>query len=507
MHRSTDRTAVSRVLRGAVVVAVALTVGSVGLTSCSVVNAARKVAHDVTGNKATIDNFTNTIKSSQATTFEATYVTTGGAPATVVYAVEPPNGLTFRDTPSGGATTTVDIIVNSSGEYSCSGSGSAPTCQKLGTARGRRPEPDLRFLHALTLDGVSQGLLSGGRSGRRQGDLVDDDRQRVQHAVCRLHGARGSWHEHDLQHGPGHPRVRERGGGLDQLRDQELHRIPPRVTVRVAAGSHDHHHADDDVLTLLPTASETRARAPRSQSKRGSRSRVRLSSKNPSVAVTSPRLSWGSVLDVEVYVDPSCPWAWITSMWVKEVAPQRDLDVMWRSYCLEIRDDYGVAPTVPQHLHQAALAGHAVSHRMLRIFEAARARAGEDAVDALFMQWGRRFFGQPPQRGRRAPGGSVWRHRASRPISSMTQTTTGGTPPFSMPWRWPTRSVGPRPRPRRSWCRGHPPFGFKGPVMAPAPTGTAALRLWDAIQVIAAEPGFFEITRPRSNRPVPPPPV
>jgi hypothetical protein len=41
-------------------------------------------------------------------------------------------------------------------------------------------------------------------------------------------------------------------------------------------------------------------------------------------------------------------------------------------------------------------------------------------------------------------------------------------------------------------------------VMAPAPTGPAAVRLWDAIQVISQEPGFFEITRPRANRPRPP---
>src|SRR5580693_1609460 len=95
---------------------------------------------------------------------------------------------------------------------------------------------------------------------------------------------------------------------------------------------------------------------------------------------------------VEVFVDPSCPWAWITSRWVKEVAPARDLAVAWRSYCLEIRDDYGVAPTVPEKFREAALAGHALSHRMLRIFEAARSRGGEDAVDALYTAWGRRFF-------------------------------------------------------------------------------------------------------------------
>jgi hypothetical protein len=49
--------------------------------------------------------------------------------------------------------------------------------------------------------------------------------------------------------------------------------------------------------------------------------------------------------------------------------------------------------------------------------------------------------------------------------------------------------------------RADPPYGFKGPVMAPAPTAHAAIRLWDAVRVLAQEPGFFEITRPRVNRP------
>jgi hypothetical protein len=115
---------------------VAIVAGSIGLTSCGVVNAVRKVEHAVTGNKAAIDTFTNKIKAGEGTTFEATYVTTGSSPATVVYAVQPPQGLAFEDTPTGGSTSTVDIIVNSSGEYSCSRppSVSGPTCQKLGTA-------------------------------------------------------------------------------------------------------------------------------------------------------------------------------------------------------------------------------------------------------------------------------------------------------------------------------------------------------------------------------------
>jgi predicted DsbA family dithiol-disulfide isomerase len=93
---------------------------------------------------------------------------------------------------------------------------------------------------------------------------------------------------------------------------------------------------------------------------------------------------------VEMYVDPSCPWAWVTGQWLRDVAPHRDLDITWRSYCLEIRDDYGTAPTVPEHRRELVIAAHAISHRMLRIFEACRSASGEDAVDALYAAWAAR---------------------------------------------------------------------------------------------------------------------
>jgi hypothetical protein len=111
-------------------------VSLVGLTGCSVVTAVKKIEHDVRGNKSTIDAFTTKIGSGGPTSFEATYLTTGSSPATIVYAVQPPNGLAFTDTPSTTGAATVDIVVNPTGEYSCSPgpSGAAPTCEKLGTA-------------------------------------------------------------------------------------------------------------------------------------------------------------------------------------------------------------------------------------------------------------------------------------------------------------------------------------------------------------------------------------
>jgi hypothetical protein len=110
--------------------AMALVVGA-GLTGCSVVQKVKNVVHAVEGNKATVDSFTAKLQSAQPPNFEATYTTTGNAPATIVYAVEAPKGLSFTDTPSGGGNpTSVDIIVNSSGEYSCA-AGSPPQCQRV----------------------------------------------------------------------------------------------------------------------------------------------------------------------------------------------------------------------------------------------------------------------------------------------------------------------------------------------------------------------------------------
>ena len=116
---------------------VAAAVAMVGVlaTGCSVVSKVRNAVHNVEGNKATIDSFTQNLQSGQSTAFAATYSTTGSAPATVVYAVDPSSGgLAFHDSQTGANASNVQLIVNSSGEYACnqSGSGAAWSCEKLG---------------------------------------------------------------------------------------------------------------------------------------------------------------------------------------------------------------------------------------------------------------------------------------------------------------------------------------------------------------------------------------
>jgi hypothetical protein len=148
------------------------------------------------------------------------------------------------------------------------------------------------------------------------------------------------------------------------------------------------------------------------------------------------------------------------------------------------------------------LEAHALGHQMLRIFEAARTAAGEVRVDELYTQWGRRFF---------APdftGDSTILAESLR-ACGLDDELLGAADDAS--WDIPiTESMesayrfgGPKTQTPVIVVDDNPPHGFKGPVMFPAPTGDAALRLWDALQVISSESGFFEVTRPRTSPPLP----
>jgi hypothetical protein len=206
------------------------------------------------------------------------------------------------------------------------------------------------------------------------------------------------------------------------------------------------------------------------------------------------------VIDVEFYVDPSCPWAWITSRWLLEVAPQRELKISWPSYCLEIRDDYDVAATVPENYRQQALEGHALSHGMLRIFEAARAEAGEEAVDRLYTEWGRRRFSrQGPDADKLLRETVAAAGLDLRMVDAAHDEKWDGPICESMEIAY--SFGGPKTQTPTIVVRTDPPHGFKGPVMAPAPTGPDAVRLWDAITVLSEHDGFFEMTRPRTRLP------
>ncbi len=208
--------------------------------------------------------------------------------------------------------------------------------------------------------------------------------------------------------------------------------------------------------------------------------------------------------NVSFFVDPSCPWAWVTSRWLTEIAPARDLKITWKSYCIEIRDEYDLAPGFPVERRALGLAAHELSHRMLRVFEAARARAGEQAVDALYTEWGSRYF-QLDHAIVIEGGGSV----ISDCLSSCGLDQSIADAEHDDAWdaqivasmQTAYAFAGQKAQTPTIVIESNPPYGFKGPVMSKSPTGEAAVQFWDAIQVIAQQEGFYELVRPRTASP------
>ena len=93
--------------------------------------------------------------------------------------------------------------------------------------------------------------------------------------------------------------------------------------------------------------------------------------------------------DLHFYFDPVCPFAWLTSKWVRTVAAQRDYSVDWRFISLRILNahiDYA------SHFPPEYEAGHTAGLRLLRVAARVRAEHGRDAVGPLYESFGTRIF-------------------------------------------------------------------------------------------------------------------
>ena len=207
--------------------------------------------------------------------------------------------------------------------------------------------------------------------------------------------------------------------------------------------------------------------------------------------------------DVEFFWDPVCPWAWLTSRWVAEVAAQRDLRVDWRFICLRLLNadkDY------ERDFPPGYIAGHGTGQKLLRVAAAVRDVEGREPLGELYTQFG----GDIHVRGRRA---------------EMVDDYEGGFPDYlrsvglAEPFvaaandeSWDAvlqaetdealertgRDVG---TPIISFRREGGTYSFFGPVISTVPRGDDALRLWDAVWEIATFPGMAELKRSIRERP------
>jgi 2-hydroxychromene-2-carboxylate isomerase len=210
--------------------------------------------------------------------------------------------------------------------------------------------------------------------------------------------------------------------------------------------------------------------------------------------------------DLHFYFDPVCPFAWMTSKWVRMVAARRDYRVDWRFISLRILNanvDYAA------HFPPEYEEGHTAGLRLLRVAARVRAQHGRDAVGPLYEAISGRIFDTS---------------RDVDPLSASGQGSRAMLEPLLRDAGLPTdladalgddtvddqiraeteealaltgRDVG------TPILHFQPPGGtaFFGPVISRLPNPDDAVRLWDHVIGLASFPGFAEIKRSLRERP------
>lgn len=205
------------------------------------------------------------------------------------------------------------------------------------------------------------------------------------------------------------------------------------------------------------------------------------------------------VADIHFYFDPVCPFAWMTSKWVRQVQAARDYTVDWRFISLRLLNshiDYDA------HFPPEYEAGHTAGLRLLRMAARVRAEHGREAVAGLYEALGAEIFDRAPvpddAHGHRGTAAFVAPVLAAvglpanladalddtgldAQIQAETDealTLTGkdvGTPILHF----------------------EPPAGvaFFGPVISRLPAPDEAAELWDHVIALARFPGFAELKR------------
>lgn len=206
--------------------------------------------------------------------------------------------------------------------------------------------------------------------------------------------------------------------------------------------------------------------------------------------------------DLRFWFDPVCPFAWMTSKWVRMVAAQRDYDVEWRFISLRLINanvDYD------SHFPPEYEAGHTAGLRLLRVAALARKEHGRGAVGPLYDALGTRIWevespGDLPSRIRpllsdaldasglpqdlaRGLDDEAWDLEIQQDTDEALSLTGKdvGTPILHF----------------------EPPHGvaFFGPVISRLPGEQEAVELWDHVIGLAGFAGFAELKRSLRERP------
>ena len=193
---------------------------------------------------------------------------------------------------------------------------------------------------------------------------------------------------------------------------------------------------------------------------------------------------------LDMWFDPACPWAWMTSRWVEEVEKVRDVDVHWHVMSLAVLNE---GRDLPED-YRATLDE---AWGPVRVIVAAAELHGEEHIKALYDAMGsRRHPG-----GRKDTAAIIAESLAEAGLPAELADAAG-----TQEWDAALRASHEQAIALVGDEVGTPVVAFDGtaffgPVVTPIPRGEAAGRLFDGFALITGVPGFYELKRSRTARP------
>jgi hypothetical protein len=199
---------------------------------------------------------------------------------------------------------------------------------------------------------------------------------------------------------------------------------------------------------------------------------------------------------VDMWFDPRCPWAWITSRWLLEVERVRPVRVRFHVMSLSVLNEGR------EHLPEKYQEGLAKGWGPVRVAIAAEQKYGTEVLRDLYTALGTRAHLEQRELNRDTLAEALRSLGLDETLAEAADSTgydealrtshDAGMAPVGLDVGTPViHAPGPDGR----------TIAFFGPVVTPAPKGEAAGRLWDGVLLVAGTEGFYEIKRTRDARP------
>lgn len=194
---------------------------------------------------------------------------------------------------------------------------------------------------------------------------------------------------------------------------------------------------------------------------------------------------------LDLWFDPICPWAWMTSRWALEVEKVRDVEVSFHVMSLAVLNEGRELPEDYRKKIEDAW-------RPVRVVIAAAQRNGDAILAPLYTALGNRIHVE----GRGSTTEVIAEALAEVGLDAdliefadkdtydeqVRASHQEGISKVGEDVGTPVISVG--------------DVAFFGPVISPAPKGEAAGKLFDGVLLVAGTPEFFELKRTRTTGPI-----